>query len=960
MKGQLRLWGLLLLATAALPLGVARAQDCAVDFETLDFGATLLGEQRLRVLTVTNTGTAALPLDVPAQPCPEAPAFTALTSGHFDVPPGESQAIEISFAPAAAGAYSCELDLGTNDCPPVTLAGWGQEPSEPLGNHIGLYLDTDAQICQGPLDGPGQIVTVRVLAVLPDYEGSGISACEFSVAGLPPSAPPEGFWSVTWTTDLIIGNLETGIALAWGTPQPGPIVEIGTITFMSLQADDWIGPDHTLAALPGFSHADLIVVDAESATELSVGGGRFTFNCSDPPSCPCYEGSEPVCQLLPNSLGFGSLDVGESAELDCTIWNLGGGVLSGFVGEDCPDFEVVAGAGAFSLAGGEGHTITVRFAPLVSGNLHCDVDLGTDQCSELRCFGTAFAGEASCEVTPESLDFGATLLGEQRLRVLTVTNTGTASLPLDIPAQPCPEVPAFTVLTSGHFDVAPGASRVIQIRFSPTAAGAHECALDLGTNDCPPVTLRGWGQEISEPAGNHIGLYRDPEAQICQGPLDGSSQVVQVRVLAVLPDFAGAGITACEFRLANLPFNGVPPAGSYTATWSTSLVIGNLEDGIALAWSSPQPGPIVEIGYLVFSSYEQTDWIGPDHTVSVAPALNGSGLVIVDDNYDELAVAGGAFTFNCSDPPSCPCFSPLEPVCVLQPPSLNFGVVSVGSSSQQQFTIWNQGEGILAGFVGEDCPDFSITAGAGPFSLAAGDGRAVYVRFAPESSGPKTCAIELGNTYCPELICSGTGYAPEPHCQVTPASLEFGDLAVGATQDLSFVIRNIGVGELTGVVSEDCPHFSLIAGAGAYSLAANQTRTVTLRFAPSAPGAYECAVDLGSEYCEAVPCTGAAHEPVLWLHARSGRARLRRHRPRHERRAAGRAAQHGGWPARRRDQRERPELQRHSGWGSLQPGAGRDPGLHGALHAPGFRPSPRRRGDGQCHLRRAAPERAGP
>ncbi len=235
----------------------------------------------------------------------------------------------------------------------------------------------------------------------------------------------------------------------------------------------------------------------------------------------------------------------------------------------------------------------------------------------------------------------------------------------------------------------------------------------------------------------------------------------------------------------------------------------------------------------------------------------------MDDNYNELAVGGGAFTFNCTNPPSCPCFEPSPPLCVLQPPSLNFGVVNVGNSSEQSFTIWNQGDGPLAGFVSADCPDFSILAGAGTFSVASGEGHTVYVRFAPLSTGPKTCIIDLGNSYCSELVCTGSGYAPVPICQLTPDHLAFGDLAVGATQNLSFVIRNTGVGLLEGTVSEDCPDFSLIAGEGAYSLAANQTRTVTLRFAPSAPGAYECAVDLGSEYCDAVPCTGAAHEPVL-------------------------------------------------------------------------------------------------
>jgi len=466
----------------------------------------------------------------------------------------------------------------------------------------------------------------------------------------------------------------------------------------------------------------------------------------------------------------------------------------------------------------------------------------------------------SCSVDFETLDFGAALLGEQRLRVLTVTNAGTASLPLDLPAQPCPEVPAFTVITNGHFDVAPGASRVIQIRFTPDVAGAYECLLDLGTNDCPPVTLAGWGQAYSAPIPGHIGLYRDTEAQVCQAPLDGPSQVVQVRVFAVLPEGVES-ITAAEFRIANLPVNGMPPAGRWTATWSSSLVIGNPIDGMAIAWSDPRPGPIVEIGYLLFTSNTQADWIGSDHTLAVVPWTT---LAVVDaEGAYDIDVGGGDFTFNCTDPPSCPCFVPQQPLCVLQPGSLNFGVVTVGNAVEQSFTIWNQGEGVLAGFVAEDCPDFSLLAGGGVFGLSSGESRTVRVRFQPSSGGEQTCIITIGTEQCPELPCTGTGFAPEPICQVAPDSLDFGDFVLGGHASQIFTIWNAGAGVLEGEVSEDCPDFSLTEGGGPFSLPGGQALGVTVRFEPTVPGEQVCTIALGTAYCDPVTCTGSAHEPAL-------------------------------------------------------------------------------------------------
>jgi len=474
----------------------------------------------------------------------------------------------------------------------------------------------------------------------------------------------------------------------------------------------------------------------------------------------------------------------------------------------------------------------------------------------------AIAGGAqaqSCQVDFETLDFGVQLIGDFSLRTLTVTNAGAASLPLDVLEQPCSEQPAFTVNPSGHFEVAPGASRVFQVRFAPTGTGGHECLLDLGTNDCPPVTLRGWGLAYTPPAPGQIGLYLDLEAQRCLGPLDGPNQLAQVRVLAVLPEGVES-ITAAEFRIAGLPASGFPPSGMWTATWSSSLVIGDPVGGMAIAWSDPQPGPIVEIGYIIFASNQQGDWIGADHQLSVVPWTN---LAVVDaEGAYEIAVGGGEFTFNCSDPPSCVCYAAPEPECSVQPSSLNFGVVNIGNTAQQTFTIWNQGEGVLSGFVSEDCPDFSILAGAGAFGIEAGESRTVYVRFTPTSAGPQSCTVSLGTSYCPDVVCTGTGYAPVPICQLTPASLDFGDIAVGNTASQIFIIKNIGQGVLQGSVSEDCPDFSITSGAGYFALATNQTRSVTVRFAPSAPGPQVCAIELSTDYCSDVPCAGTAHEPV--------------------------------------------------------------------------------------------------
>jgi subtilase family serine protease len=53
---------------------------------------------------------------------------------------------------------------------------------------------------------------------------------------------------------------------------------------------------------------------------------------------------------------------------------------------------------------------------------------------------------------------------------------------------------------------------------------------------------------------------------------------------------------------------------------------------------------------------------------------------------------------------------------------------------------------------------------------------------------------------------------------------------------LSFKIKNIGKGELTGSVGTPAAPFSVTAGSDAFDLAPGATQTITVQFAPTAVG----------------------------------------------------------------------------------------------------------------------------
>jgi hypothetical protein len=78
-----------------------------------------------------------------------------------------------------------------------------------------------------------------------------------------------------------------------------------------------------------------------------------------------------------------------------------------------------------------------------------------------------------------------------------------------------------------------------------------------------------------------------------------------------------------------------------------------------------------------------------------------------------------------------------------------------------------------------------------------------------------------------------------PAIAVTPTSQDFGSVQVGVSADRAFTVQNTGGGTLSGSASVPSP-FSIVSGSP-YSLTANQTTTVTVRYTPAAAGASDSA-----------------------------------------------------------------------------------------------------------------------
>jgi len=83
----------------------------------------------------------------------------------------------------------------------------------------------------------------------------------------------------------------------------------------------------------------------------------------------------------------------------------------------------------------------------------------------------------------------------------------------------------------------------------------------------------------------------------------------------------------------------------------------------------------------------------------------------------------------------------------------------------------------------------------------------------------------------------GSGAVSAPDIDTAPTSLAFGNVTQGAVKDLAVTVRNTGNAPLN-VTSTTLvgPEYAIVAGGGAFSLAAGATRQVTVRLAPTSLG----------------------------------------------------------------------------------------------------------------------------
>lgn len=193
--------------------------------------------------------------------------------------------------------------------------------------------------------------------------------------------------------------------------------------------------------------------------------------------------------------------------------------------------------------------------------------------------------------------------------------------------------------------------------------------------------------------------------------------------------------------------------------------------------------------------------------------------------------------------------APAAPTIALSPGTLNFGNVNPGATASLPSVIQNTGSAALTVTAIARCTspatsaEFTWTAPALPFTVAAGASATLSAHYAPTAAGTDTGCIALttnaSNGPTTNLAVNGTGVVPAaPRIAVAPTSLAFGNVTVAASSPLTFTISNTGTAALTGTVARASGTSTEFAVSPAsFNVAAGGSQVVTVTYGPTGTGA---------------------------------------------------------------------------------------------------------------------------
>ena len=507
----------------------------------------------------------------------------------------------------------------------------------------------------------------------------------------------------------------------------------------------------------------------------------------------------------------------------------------------------------------------------------------------------ASTGPAQLSLSPSSLSFGAVTTGQTNSRSFQIVNTGGLTLTGTVAT-----IAPFRISAGSPFSLASSQTGLVQVAFSPGSVGNSSNVVTFtsnGGNSTNTVTGTGVAPaqlSVSPPSLSFGTLLVGANAQL-SFTLTNSGGVTLSNGVATISSGpftirSGTPFTLPAFGTTNVTIRFAPTSsGSFSNVVvitssggnSTNTVTGSAVTPAQLAISPPS----LNFGTLLVGANSQLSF-----------TVTNSGGVTLSNGV--ATVPSGAFTIVAGTPFTLPAFGTTNLTIrfapgssgsfsnavvitssggnstnavtgsavtsaqlAVSPPSLNFGTLLVGANSQLSFTLTNSGGVTLSnGLATVPSGAFTIVSGT-PFTLPAFGTTNLTIKFAPTNSGSFSNLVTItssgGNS---TNAVTGSAITP-PQLSVSPATLNFGIVAVGSNAQSSFALTNSGGANLTnGVAAVQGGPFTILSGAP-FALPGFSTTNLTIRFAPTNTGSFSNLVVItsaGGNSTNALIGTGAA------------------------------------------------------------------------------------------------------
>jgi trimeric autotransporter adhesin len=172
----------------------------------------------------------------------------------------------------------------------------------------------------------------------------------------------------------------------------------------------------------------------------------------------------------------------------------------------------------------------------------------------------------------------------------------------------------------------------------------------------------------------------------------------------------------------------------------------------------------------------------------------------------------------------------------VSPRSISFGNVQLGASSKLPVVLTNTSPSkvTLAGLQTQG-QGFSVSGAKFPLTLAAGQKLELEITFKPQAMGPVGGSFFVSGPAL-DIPFAGIGVNQPPQLAITPATLNFGDVAVGTTETRT-VELSAGSGSVTiSSVSSSNSQFAVLDAPLPLTVSAGKNVALNIAFKPQNSG----------------------------------------------------------------------------------------------------------------------------